>query len=70
MLSTGGLGIIKWKRYTEPEIVFALQQAEAGTPVGEICPNMGGCGGHFLPRKGALRRLGCERDTAAEAVGG
>ena len=25
------------KRYTEPQIVFALQQAEAGTPVGQLC---------------------------------
>jgi hypothetical protein len=24
-------------RYTEPQIVFALQQAESGTPVAEIC---------------------------------
>ncbi len=25
------------KRYIEPQIVFALQQAEAGTAVAEIC---------------------------------
>ena len=29
------------KRHTEPQIVFALQQAEAGTPVVEICRKMG-----------------------------
>ena len=29
------------KRYKEPQIVFALQQAEAGTPVVEICRKMG-----------------------------
>jgi len=28
---------MKRKRYTEPQIVFALQQAESGTPVAEIC---------------------------------
>ena len=28
---------MKRKRYTEPQIVFALQQAEAGTVVVEIC---------------------------------
>ena len=28
---------MKRKWYTEPQIVFALQQAEAGTPVAEIC---------------------------------
>ena len=29
------------RRYKEPQIVFALQQAEAGTPVVEICRKMG-----------------------------
>ncbi len=29
------------KRYTEPQIAFALQQAEAGTAVAEICRKMG-----------------------------
>ena len=65
---------MKRKRYTEPEIVFALQQAEAGTPVGEICRNMGGCGGHFLPLKEALRRvasrtpsLGCDRRAGCQS---
>jgi len=28
---------MKRKRYTEPQIVFALQQVEAGTPVSELC---------------------------------
>ena len=32
---------MKRKRYTEPRTVFALQQAEASTPVGEICRKMG-----------------------------
>jgi len=32
---------VKRKRYTEPQVVFALQQAESGTPVGEICRKMG-----------------------------
>jgi putative transposase len=32
---------MKRKRYTEPQIVFALQQAESGTPVAEKCRNMG-----------------------------
>ena len=29
------------KRYTEEQITFALRQAEAGTPVGDICRKMG-----------------------------
>jgi len=32
---------MKRKRHTEPQIVFALQQAEGGTPVAEICRKMG-----------------------------
>jgi putative transposase len=32
---------MKRKRYTEPQIVFALQQAEGGTSVAEICRKMG-----------------------------
>jgi len=32
---------MKRKRYTEPQIVFARQQAEAGTPVGDICRKLG-----------------------------
>ena len=32
---------MKRKCYTEPQIVFALQQAEAGTVVGKICRKMG-----------------------------
>jgi len=32
---------MKRKRYTEPQIVFALQQAESGTVVSEICRKMG-----------------------------
>ncbi len=31
---------MKRKRYTEPQTVFALQQAEVGTPVAEICRNL------------------------------
>ena len=38
---------MKRKRYTEPQIVFALQQAEAGTPVTEICRMMGVAEGTF-----------------------
>ncbi len=32
---------MKRERYTEPQIAFALQQAEAGTPVADICRKMG-----------------------------
>ena len=29
------------KRYTEEQLAFALRQAEAGTPFGELCRKMG-----------------------------
>ena len=32
---------MKRKRFTEPQIVFALQQADAGTAAAEICRKMG-----------------------------
>jgi len=32
---------MKRNRYTEPQIVFALQQAESGTAVVDICRKMG-----------------------------
>jgi len=41
MLLAGAPRKVKRKRYTGPQIVFALQQAEAGTTVAEICRKMG-----------------------------
>lgn len=32
---------MKWSRYTEEQIAFALKQAELGTPVPEVCRKMG-----------------------------
>jgi putative transposase len=32
---------MKRKRYTEPQIAFALRQAESGTPVAEITRKLG-----------------------------
>ncbi len=32
---------MKKKRYTDEQIAYALRQAEAGTPVREICRKMG-----------------------------
>ena len=32
---------MKRKRYTDEQVAFALRQAEAGTPVAEVCRKMG-----------------------------
>ena len=45
---------MKRTRYTEPQIVFGLQQAEGGTAVAAICRKMGGDGADLLPVKAAL----------------
>ncbi len=52
---------MKRKRYTEPQIVFALQQAESGTPVGEICRKLGIPEGTFFRWKQRYGKLGGRR---------
>ncbi len=32
---------MKRKRYTDEQIAYALQQAEAGTPITEVCRKLG-----------------------------
>ena len=32
---------MKGKRYTDEQIAFALRQAEGGTPVADVCRQMG-----------------------------
>ena len=32
---------MKWTRHSEAQISFALQQADAGTPVEEVCRKLG-----------------------------
>jgi putative transposase len=40
---------IKESRYTEQRFAFALQQAEGGTPVEEVCRKMGISQGDVFP---------------------
>lgn len=40
-MTFGKEGSIKQKRYADEQIAYALRQAEAGTPVAEICRKMG-----------------------------
>jgi putative transposase len=36
-----GIGFMKRSHFTSEQIVFALRQAESGTPVAEVCRKMG-----------------------------
>lgn len=48
---------MKRKRYTEPQIVFALQQTEAGTTVGDICRKMAVASGIVMYANGSPRTM-------------
>jgi putative transposase len=37
----GNIGFMKRSHFTPEQIVFALRQAEPGTPVAEVCRKMG-----------------------------
>ena len=39
---------MKGKRYSDEQITYALRQAEGGTPVAEICRQLGGERGELL----------------------
>jgi Transposase len=65
---------MKKSRFTEQQIAFALQQAEAGTSVDEVCRKMGICQAPFAmlsPSRclrlacGALDGLGAPRPPLA-----
>lgn len=45
---------MKRRKYTEPQIVFAFQQAASGTPAAEIVRKMG-ARGHLLPLEEEVR---------------
>jgi transposase-like protein len=41
-VSTKHIGnLMKKSRFTEPQIAYALRQADSGTPVVDICPHLG-----------------------------
>lgn len=48
---------MKKSKFTEQQIAFALQQAEGGTNVAEVCRKMGISEATFYRLEAALRRL-------------
>ena len=49
---------MKESRYTEEQIAFALRQAEGGTPVAEVCRQMGVSEASFYVWKKKYGKLG------------
>jgi putative transposase len=47
---------MKKSKFTEQQIAFALQQAESGTQVGEVCRKMGISEATFYRRRSHTRR--------------
>ena len=46
---------MKKSKFTEEQILFALKQAEAGQPVGDVCRQMGVSEATFYVREEAVR---------------
>lgn len=49
---------MKKKRYTDEQITYALRQAEAGTPVADVCRQMGVSEASFYLWKKKYGKLG------------
>ena len=49
---------MKKSRYTEEQIAFALRQAEGGTPVADVCRQMGVSEASFYVWKNRYGKLG------------
>lgn len=49
---------MKRSRYSEEQIVYALRQAEAGTPVGDLCRQLGVSDATFYAWKKKYAHLG------------
>ena len=49
---------MKRSKFSEEQIVYAIRQAEAGTPVGDLCRQLGVSDATFYPWKTKYAHLG------------
>ena len=49
---------MKRSKFSEEQIVYAIRQAEAGTPVGDLCRQLGVSAAAFYTWKGKYAHLG------------
>lgn len=59
---------MKKSRYTEEQIAFALRRAEGGTPVSDVCRQMGVSEASFYVWKKKYGRLGLTEIRAPAAA--
>jgi len=59
---------MKRSKFTESQISFALQQAETGVKVEEVCRKMGISDATFLPLEEKIWRFRCLRDEEAQTT--
>ena len=49
---------MKWSKFSEEQIMYAIRQAEAGTPVGDLCRQLGVSDATFYAWKKKYAHLG------------
>ena len=60
---------MKKSKFTEPQIVFALQQAESGVTIAEVCRKLGISEATFYSWKKKYSGLGPRRAAALATTG-
>jgi putative transposase len=53
---------MKGKRFTDEQIAYALRQAEGGTPVADVCRQLGVSEASFYLWKNEVRQARADRD--------
>ena len=59
---------MKRSKFSEEQIAYALRQAEAGTPAGDVCRQLGGSEATFYVWKKKFANLGADKLKALAAV--